>query len=130
MSKRQGDNVALRAPAHRLAQPVLAQFGGGIAARSANRRNKPSPITAQGVRAELDEVVAAVLDRGACTMGIEFTIVALSTDRAGALRPLRPGAITVQQIEQGTGRVVEGSIKATPGAVRFATRPASSCAKR
>ena len=85
------DTIALRVPDHPLALDLLEKFGRGIAAPSANRHGRVSPTSADHVREELGDAVDIVLDGGPCRIGIESTIVDLSS---GALRMLRPGAIT------------------------------------
>lgn len=101
------DTVALRVPAHPLALEVLEAFGGGIAAPSANRHKKISPTTAEHVREELGDAVDVLLDGGSCRVGIESTIVDLST---GTMRLLRPGAITAEDVERTVGEPVELAI--------------------
>ena len=101
------DTVALRIPAHPLALGVLQAFGGGIAAPSANRHKKISPTTAEHVREELGDAVDVLLDGGSCRVGIESTIVDLST---GTMRLLRPGAITAEDVERTVGEPVELAI--------------------
>ena len=103
------DTVALRVPAHPLALQVLEQFGGGIAAPSANRHKKISPTTMQDVQEELGDAVDLVLDGGPCAVGIESTIIDLSTER---LRVLRPGAITAEELQRVTGLAVDSSVDA------------------
>ena len=88
------DTVGLRVPAHPVAQALLQAFG-GIAAPSANRFGRLSATTAQHVREELGERVDLILDGGACPVGIESTILDLST---GAPVLLRPGHITAEEI--------------------------------
>lgn len=96
------DTIALRSPAHPMAQAVLAIFRhgqGGLAAPSANRFGRVSPTTAAHVRAELGNAVAMVLDGGACTVGIESTIVDCSQMQSGgAPRILRPGGLPAEAI--------------------------------
>lgn len=93
--------VGLRVPDHPVAQALLAAFGGGIAAPSANRYGRISPTTAAHVRDELGSRVAMVLDGGACAVGIESTIVDLSR---GVPVLLRPGGIGADQIARVCGR--------------------------
>jgi L-threonylcarbamoyladenylate synthase len=81
------DTVGLRVPAHPMAQALLAAFGGGIAAPSANRFGAVSPTTADHVEADLRGDVDYILDGGACDVGVESTIVDLSRGRAVLLRP-------------------------------------------
>jgi L-threonylcarbamoyladenylate synthase len=90
------DTVGLRVPSHPVASALLQGFGGGIAAPSANRFGRVSATTAAHVREELGSAVDLVLDGGACPVGIESTILDLSS---GAATLLRPGRITVQEIE-------------------------------
>jgi L-threonylcarbamoyladenylate synthase len=94
------DTVGLRVPSHPLAHALLAAFGGGIAAPSANRFGRVSTTTAQHVAQELGERVDYVLDGGASDIGIESTIV----DATGG-QPvlLRPGHISAQEIEAAAG---------------------------
>lgn len=95
------DTVALRSPNHPVAQALLQAFGGGLAAPSANRFGKVSPTRAADVKAEFsNQPDLLILDGGDCAVGIESTIVDLSS---GAPILLRPGAITPQHIAQQTG---------------------------
>ena len=89
------DTVGLRVPNHPLALALLREFKGGVAAPSANRYGRISPTSAAHVRAELGDSVPLVLDGGPCEVGIESTIVDLSSE---APRMLRPGAITAADI--------------------------------
>jgi len=94
------DTVGLRVPSHPVAQAVLAAFGGGIAAPSANKFGRVSPTTAQHVKDEFGDAVDLVLDGGACEVGIESTII----DCSGAVpRILRPGAITATMLAGALG---------------------------
>lgn len=90
------DTVALRVPAHPVARRLLARFGGGIAAPSANRHGRVSATTADHVRREFGDAVPCVLDGGEADVGIESTIVDLSGTAAALLRP---GWITADEIE-------------------------------
>jgi len=86
------DTIGLRIPGHPVALELLREFGGGIAAPSANRFGRISPTTAEHVRSDLGSEVDLVLDGGACEIGIESTIVDLSRGRPVLLRPGRIGA--------------------------------------
>ncbi len=90
------DTVALRVPNHRLALAVLRGFGGGLAAPSANRFGHLSPTTAEHVFSELGNEVDLIFDGGACEIGVESTIVDLSS---GTPRLLRPGGVPREHIE-------------------------------
>ncbi|OIQ93464.1 threonylcarbamoyl-AMP synthase [mine drainage metagenome] len=98
------DTVGLRVPNHPLALALLAEFGGGVAAPSANRFGRISPTTAAHVRAELGDAVPLVVDGGPCAVGIESTIVDLSR---GAPVVLRPGAISADDIMRVLGSAPE-----------------------
>lgn len=86
------NTVGLRVPAHPVALELLRLFSvsggpGGIAAPSANRFGRISPTTATHVHHELGKQVALVLDGGACTVGIESTIIDCSRQQPVILRP-------------------------------------------
>ena len=86
------DTVALRSPAHLLARRLLKLSGLPLAAPSANLFGYVSPTTAEHVRLGLGGRIKHILDGGACRVGVESTIVAVSP--TGELRVLRPGAIS------------------------------------
>ena len=88
------DSVGLRVPSHPVAQELLREFGGGVAAPSANCFGNVSATTAAHVNEELK--VELVLDGGASEIGIESTIVDLSKGRPVLLRP---GTISKAQLE-------------------------------
>jgi L-threonylcarbamoyladenylate synthase len=96
--------VALRAPAHPVARALLAAFGAGIAAPSANRYGRISPTCAADVYEELGDRVALVLDGGPCEVGLESTIVACL---GGRVTLLRPGAVSRSQLEDVVGEVAD-----------------------
>lgn len=81
------DTVGLRVPNHPVALELLKAFDGGIAAPSANKFGRISPTTAQHVRDDLGDAVSLVLDGGPCQVGIESTIVDMSSERTTVLRP-------------------------------------------
>ncbi|MEQ1545913.1 L-threonylcarbamoyladenylate synthase [Methyloglobulus sp.] len=90
------NTVALRVPNHPVVLAVLTEFGGGIAAPSANRFCRISPTQASHVEEELGDKVDMILDGGACEVGLESTIVDLSGDQP---RLLRPGQLSKTEIE-------------------------------
>lgn len=94
------DTIAIRIPAHPLAHELLAQFGGPVAAPSANPSGKISPTTAAHVVAGLDGRIAAILDGGPCDVGLESTIIGFDPDPT----LLRPGGLPVEAIEQCLGQ--------------------------
>lgn len=95
------DTVGLRVPSHPVAQALLREFGGAIAAPSANRFGHVSPTSAAHVRTEFADSLPLILDGGDCEVGLESTIVDLSGDHPVILRP---GAITQQQVEAVCGQ--------------------------
>lgn len=93
--------VALRVPNHPVALALLKQGGLSVAAPSANLFTQLSPTTASHVEAGLGDAIP-VLDGGACTVGIESTIVSVASD--GQWRLLRPGMISEDNIAKVAGR--------------------------
>lgn len=89
------DTLAVRLPAHPVARALLRAFGGPLAAPSANPSGRVSPTRAEHVRAGLSGRIAAVLDGGACAVGVESTIVSLGN----APRLLRPGGVPAEALE-------------------------------
>jgi L-threonylcarbamoyladenylate synthase len=110
-------SIALRAPAHPVARALLAAFGRGIAAPSANRYGRISPTRAADVREELGDRVALVLDGGDCAVGLESTIVACLD---GRVTLLRPGAVSRSQMADVVGTVSDPDANAprAPGRQR------------
>ena len=96
------DTVGLRMPDHPVALDLLKAFGGGIAAPSANRFGRVSPTSAAHVLAELGDAVDCVIDGGACSVGLESTILDLSWKRP---RLLRPGAVTPAVLAETLGEL-------------------------
>jgi L-threonylcarbamoyladenylate synthase len=94
------DSIALRVPAHPLAQELLRRVGRPIAAPSANRSGRVSPTTAEHVLADLDGAIEAVLDGGPTQVGVESTIVACLDPLP---RLLRPGGVPSDLIEATLG---------------------------
>jgi L-threonylcarbamoyladenylate synthase len=110
--------VALRVPAHPVALALLEVAGVPVAAPSANRSGAPSPTTAQHVLADLAEHVAVVLDGGPCGVGVESTVLD-ATGPAPVL--LRPGGLSIEELEAVTG----GIVLPGPGAAGEALRARS-----
>ena len=92
--------VGLRFPSHTVAQSLLREFGGGIAAPSANRFGRVSPTTAHHVADEFGEDLPLILDGGPCEVGIESTIVDFTR---GAAVLLRPGGVSTTQLAEVLG---------------------------
>ena len=106
------DTIGLRMPGHPIALELLREFGGGIAAPSANKFGRISPTTAEHVHNDLGEEVDLILDGGPCEVGIESTILDLSRETPTLLRP---------------GRISAEDIAATIG---FPSKPADPGAPR
>ncbi len=107
------DTVGLRCPDHPVALAVLREFAGGLAAPSANRFGRISPTSAAHVREEFPSGVDIVLDGGDCEIGIESTILDLSS---GQPRILRPGQISAARIEAVIGPVAQDRSEHSPRA--------------
>lgn len=97
------NTVGLRVPDHPVALGLLEAFGSGVAAPSANRFGRISPTSADAVRSEFGQVVAAILDGGAPTIGIESTVLDLTGPQPSILRP---GAISAADLAEIVGRPV------------------------
>jgi L-threonylcarbamoyladenylate synthase len=105
--------VAIRIPAHPVAQALLRRFGRPVAAPSANPSGKISPTRADHVLAGLSGQIAAVIDGGASAVGVESTIIGLE----GAAALLRPGGIPAETIEACLGQpLAAGGDAAKPSA--------------
>jgi L-threonylcarbamoyladenylate synthase len=74
-------------PRHPIALALIRAAGSPIAAPSANRFMHVSPTTAQHALADLKGQVSLILDGGPCEVGIESTVLSLSSNRATILRP-------------------------------------------
>lgn len=108
-----GPTVAVRVPAHPVAQALLQAIELPIAAPSANRSSRLSPTEAKHVLRDLEGRIHMLLDGGPTPRGIESTVVDLSVPTP---RLLRPGMISVEAIEQALGRRIEqvSKIKVNP----------------
>ncbi len=88
--------LAVRVPAHPLARALLEAYGGPVAAPSANPSGQVSSTTATHVSEALGGKIAAVLDGGACPVGLESTILGFDGARPVLLRP---GGLSVEALE-------------------------------
>jgi L-threonylcarbamoyladenylate synthase len=98
------DSIAVRVPAHPIAQDILRSFGGPVVAPSANRSGHISPTTAAHVLADLDGRIDLIADGGATPVGVESTIVACLAQPLGAPALLRPGGVPREAIERVMGQ--------------------------
>ena len=105
------DSVGLRVPSHPVAQDLLREFGGGVAAPSANLHGRVSPTAAAHVREDLERRIDLVLDGGPSEVGIESTIADLSD---GMPVLLRPGRISREDLEKELQTRVEQRNSSSP----------------
>lgn len=91
------DTVAVRMPVNRIARELIRAAGGYVAAPSANRSGRPSPTVAKYVVEDLNGRIEMIIDGGNVEIGLESTIVDLTSGRPVVLRP---GYITRQQLEE------------------------------
>jgi len=117
------DTVAVRAPAHPIAQALLRATGRPIAAPSANRSGRLSPTEVAHVVQELGDDVALILDAGPTPVGLESTVLDLS---AAVPALLRPGTVTIEQLTELLGQITapqSGRVK-SPGMLASHYAPA------
>ena len=98
------DTIAIRIPAHPAMRALLRASERPIAAPSANSSGRISPTQAEHVQRSLDSKIGLIIDAGASGLGLESTIIEPATD---AVRLLRPGPITADQITDATGVPIE-----------------------
>jgi len=110
--------VAVRMPAHQVALSLIREAGFPIAAPSANRFGHVSPTRAEEVASDLGDRVELILDGGKCERGVESTVLLGEGER---LVLLRPGAISVEELEEVVGKietVLPSSSILAPGMVK------------
>ncbi|MBR5508545.1 MAG: threonylcarbamoyl-AMP synthase [Lachnospiraceae bacterium] len=95
------DTVAVRMPSDEIAREMIRRGGGYIAAPSANTSGRPSPTTAQHVYEDMDGKIPLILDGGAVEIGLESSIVDLTT---GIPTILRPGYVSLEMVQEVLGR--------------------------
>lgn len=108
------DTVAVRMPSDEIAREMIRQGGGYVAAPSANTSGRPSPTTAEHVYEDMNGKIPLILDGGAVEIGLESSIVDLTTDMPTILRP---GYITLEMVRQvlGEAEVDRGLIASDSG---------------
>jgi L-threonylcarbamoyladenylate synthase len=108
------ETVAVRVPAHPIAEALLSAAGRPIAAPSANRSGQVSPTAAAHVVDSLGGRIDLVLDGGPCRVGIESTVIDLSLSEPVLLRP---GGIAGEDIEAVIGALAaaDGGAPRSPG---------------
>jgi L-threonylcarbamoyladenylate synthase len=113
-----GDTVGVRAPSHPVAQALLRAAGVPVAAPSANRFMGVSPTTAAHVLADLDGRIDAILDGGPTSLGVESTVLDLTTRPP---RILRPGGLTLEALQEVISDILGPSL--SPGAAEAVDAP-------
>ncbi len=112
------DTVAVRFPAHPIAQELIRLTGKPVAAPSANLFSRTSPTSAAAVLDMLEGVIDGVVDEGECSVGIESTVISFCESKPTLLRP---GGITHDQLEE-----VIGSVDVLAGNVKKSSAPGRS----
>ena len=96
------NTVAVRFPSHKTAQQIISSAGVPLAAPSANLSGSPSPTSAKYVYNDLKGKISVIIDGGGCQVGLESTVITLATEIPTLLRP---GGITVEQLEAVIGKI-------------------------
>ena len=91
------DSVAVRCPAHPIANALIRAAGVPIAAPSANKSGRPSPTTVAHVYEDMNGVIPMIIDGGAADFGLESTVI--KPDGDGCVI-LRPGAVTAEMLAE------------------------------
>lgn len=92
------ETLAVRMPAAKITQEIIAKSGLPLAAPSANRSGEPSPTTAQHVHQSLGDAIQYIVAAGKCSAGLESTVLDLSSDKAVILRPGHVGAEDLEPV--------------------------------
>lgn len=98
-----GKTVAVRIPENKIARKLIELSGVPVAAPSANVSGRPSPTTASHVKEDLDEKIDYIIDGGACSVGIESTVIDLTVKPP---RILRPGGVSQETLCSLLGEVI------------------------
>ena len=107
------DTVGMRCPDHAVCRAIIAAANVPVAAPSGNTSGRPSPTTAQHMLEDMDGKIDAIVDGGACAVGVESTIIDLTCTPP---RLLRPGGITLEQLEMVLGEVeVDAAVRRQMG---------------
>jgi len=112
------ETLAVRAPAHPVAQALIKAFGGPLVAPSANPSGGVSPTQARHVAEGLGEHIGMILDGGPCKIGVESTVIGFDGDKPLLLRK---GGLARENIEAITGPLAvpdAASPKASPGMLK------------
>lgn len=96
------DTVAVRMPDNEIALGLIRSGGGYVAAPSANTSGRPSPTQAKHVAEDMDGRIDMIIDGGCVGIGVESTIIDMSSDVPTILRP---GYINRTMLEEVIGEV-------------------------
>ncbi len=114
--------VGIRFPSNKIAQSIIKAAGIALAAPSANLSGKPSPTTAEHVYNDMQGKIPAIVDGGACSVGVESTVISVIDDTVKILRPgfiSREDLLTVVPeviIDKGvTSELAPDAVAASPG---------------
>jgi len=91
------ETVGIRIPSHPIARKLIEIAGVPISAPSANTSGYPSPTTAQHVMHDMNGKISAIVDGGACSVGVESTVISFEDE--DTVRVLRPGFITPNDLK-------------------------------
>lgn len=107
------DTVGMRCPDHPVCRAIIAAADVPVAAPSGNLSGRPSPTTAAHMLEDMDGRIDAIVDGGPCAVGVESTIIDLTCTPP---RLLRPGGITLEQLESVLGEVaVDAAVRRQMG---------------
>ena len=107
------ETVGVRCPDHPVTLAIIAAAGIPVAAPSGNTSGRPSPTTAQHMIEDMSGKIDAIVDGGACTVGVESTIIDLTVTPP---RLLRPGGLPLEALEEVLGEVtVDKAVRAKLG---------------
>ncbi len=89
------ETVGIRIPFHKTARQLIELSGKAIAAPSANLSGSPSPTTARHVMDDMNGRIPAIIDGGACGVGVESTVISFENN---GIRLLRPGYVSAEEL--------------------------------
>ncbi len=112
------DTIGVRIPSHPVTRALLEVAEIPLAAPSANRSGYPSPTTADHVLRDMEGKIAAVVDGGACQVGVESTVISIAGD---VIHILRPGAVTAEMLSE------EARVEIDPAVTHALTQNDAPC---
>lgn len=118
-----GDSVAIRIPDNLIALSLIRESKVPLVAPSANKSGRPSPTSARDVAEDLGDLIDLILDGGKTRIGIESTVIDMTTDTPTILRP---GGLTVEEISKIIGNVRVIMIEEKEGLITLNAEPVKS----